>query len=81
MSKLIQVTNIKWDCDDEEELKSLPTEVVVALSDMQYEDNEADDGDTLGDLLSDFYGWCHFGFEYADYSGPSRLPDAALEEY
>lgn len=79
--KLVKVTDIKWDCDDEEELEYLPTEAVVALSDAQYEDNENDDGDTLGDLLSDFYGWCHFGFDYNDYEGEPTLPDVDLSEY
>lgn len=79
--KLVKITDIKWDCDDVEELKYLPTEVVVALSNEQYEDNKNDDGDTLGDLLSGFYGWCHFGFDYKDYEGEPILPDADLSEY
>lgn len=78
---LVKVTDIKWDCDDEYELKYLPTEVVVAISDARYADNKEDDGDTLGDLLSKFYGWCHNGFEYEDYEGEQTLPDVDLTDY
>lgn len=78
--KLVKVSNIKWDCDDEKELAELPKEVTVALSDAQYEENEADNGTTVGELISDFYGWCHNGFEYEDYEGEAILPDVDFTE-
>lgn len=78
--KLVKVSNIKWDCEDKQELAELPKEITVTLTDAQYEDNEADAGDTLGELISDFYGWCHNGFEYEDYKGEAILQDVDFTE-
>lgn len=50
------VTNIEWDVDDEEDLKSLPTDFTIEV--------DKDDEDTVSDAISNEYGFCHKGFDY-----------------
>lgn len=59
MAKAI-ITNILWDTDTEDELKSLPKEVELELQNIDDEYIE----DYISNKLSDNYGYCHNGFAY-----------------
>lgn len=49
-----KVKNIQWDTDGEDpEEIGLPKDAVI----------EAESEDEIADALSDYYGWCIFGFE------------------
>ena len=47
-----QVSDIKWDIDNIEDLDNLPTELVIRASSR----------DEIADILSDNYGFCVDGF-------------------
>lgn len=53
---MIRATNIIWDVDSEDDLKSLPTEITIP-SDLEEADN-----DVISDYLSEMTGFCHRGF-------------------
>lgn len=77
--KLIKLTNIDWDYYDDEDIDSLPKELIVNVSDDQYADIE-EDSTILAEMLSDYYNYCHFGFNYEDYEGENILPDVDFSE-
>ena len=62
----MRAVNIKWDTDgDEEILKDLPTE--IEIPDKLAENADPDDYfEEISDYISDFTGFCHYGFELAD---------------
>lgn len=51
----MKAINIKWDVDDEDDLKDLPTEMEIPEG--------MEDEDEISDWLSDQAGHCHYGFE------------------
>lgn len=51
-----KATDIEWDVDDEEDLKSLPREIAIPPY------LESADDDVISDYLSDVTGFCHRGF-------------------
>ena len=65
--KDIIVTNIEWDTDGMK-IKGLPEEVLIEASYLEdyIEDEEdfEDIEDIIGDILSNHYGWCLYGFNY-----------------
>lgn len=60
---MLFVNEIKWDTDGET-VDELPTAVIVHKEDLDVEDitDEEEVADAISDLLSDTYGFCHFGF-------------------
>lgn len=74
----MKAVNIKWDVTDGTEnmtqneineiLQTLPTE--IKIPDTLIDENEKFDKDyyysDISDLLSDKFGFCHFGFELVD---------------
>lgn len=54
------ISNIKWDTDGEE--VGLPSNVLV-FSDIPLEE------DAASDALSDAFGFCHHGYEMAEFDG------------
>lgn len=50
----MKATNIEWDVDYEEDLKSLPTEIEIP--------NGMEADDEISDYLSDVTGFCHKGY-------------------
>ena len=54
---LMRFSNIEWDVDCREDLKTLPSEVVLEVED----DFDADEDGA--DLLSDNFGYCVKGFD------------------
>lgn len=46
--------NIKWDVDEAEDLKSLPSELQIP--------EDVSEGE-VSDYISDITGYCHFGYE------------------
>ena len=65
---------IQWDKTDSDGSPveaDLPSEVVVTLKDLDIDDNatESEIEDALSEYLTDYYGFCHYGFvfEKADY--------------
>lgn len=62
MTYKVKVTNIKWDTDGEI-IPELPDSTTLTIED--YDIDEDEDIDLIiGDMLSDLYGFCHFGFNY-----------------
>ena len=57
----IHFNNVKWNCDNKNDLKKLDKEFTVDLYDIIPQD-EFDD--ILTDFISEKYGFCHEGFEY-----------------
>ena len=53
----MKAINIIWDVDDEEELEFLPTEIEIP---------DGMEDDEIGDYISDYTGFCHYGFELVD---------------
>lgn len=53
--KRMKAVEIKWDVDNEEDLKFLPTEIDIP--------DGMNDEDEISDYLSDFSGFCHKGFK------------------
>ena len=57
----MKAVNIKWDTDgNKAEFKRLLQEIV--LPDWV----DAEDDDMISDYLSDYTGYCHFGFDLVD---------------
>jgi hypothetical protein len=54
----MKATNIKWDVDFEEDLETLPTEIIIPEGMIDKEE--------ISDYLSDTTGFCHMGFELED---------------
>lgn len=63
-----KVSNVKWDLTDytEEErediLNELPESFVVDTEFDEVDENNIED--YLEDVISDLYGYCHFGFDF-----------------
>lgn len=60
----MKATDILWDVDNEEELESLPKEVVIPL--------ELTDEEEISDYLSELTGYCHYGFSLSADSPPEK---------
>ena len=54
----MKAINIIWDVNVEEELEFLPTEIEIP----DYSKND----DEISDYISDYTGFCHYGFELVD---------------
>ena len=50
--------------DSHQEELGLPKEVTFSASEVALDTDDEDPSERLGDLLSDKYGFCHFGFNY-----------------
>ncbi len=64
----MKATNIKWDVDYNEDNDMLPVDVEIpqTLIDSANEDGKVDIDvlcESVGDWLSDSYGFCHDGFD------------------
>lgn len=62
---------IQWDRTDDDGTEveaDLPAEVVVTLEDLQlpYDATTEEIEDELSTYLSDYYGFCHFGFFFEE---------------
>lgn len=57
----IQAVNIKWDVDNKEDLKGLPTEIDIPPEIAEESDDEYEEA--ISDYISDVTGFCHRGFE------------------
>lgn len=60
----VDVYDIEWDVDDEEELEELPTEVTVDVPFDVIKQGAWAVDEYISDYLSDEYGFTHYGFEY-----------------
>lgn len=60
-AKTLRAVNIKWDVDDEEDLKDLPTEIDIPPEIAEESDDEYEEA--ISDYISDVTGFCHRGFE------------------
>ena len=56
----MKATNIKWDVDNKEDIKYLPTEVEIPP---EIAEAASVDEDAISDYLSDLSGYCHWGFD------------------
>lgn len=56
MAQIVEVYNIKWDTDGKR-VKSLPKTFRIEVEDVE-------DEDALSAVISDHFGFCHFGFDY-----------------
>lgn len=54
----MKATNIVWDTDSQEVMESLPTEIDIPEG--------MEDDDAISDYLSDFTGFCHYGYVLED---------------
>ena len=78
----VSVFNIKWDTssdDDEGDAPSakscgLPSECEIEVD---YDENNEDFWDEVGDTLSDKYGFCFYGFNYLT----DAMKEKAIEIY
>ena len=63
MIKTFKIENIEWDTDGED--VDLPDMCWVELG---VEPDESDESisDRLTDIVSDHFGWCHYGFNYRE---------------
>ena len=61
----VEVGDIEWDVDDEEDLETLPKLVFIPNGELN---PDVDLEDAIGDWLSNTYGYCHKGFTYEDYN-------------
>ena len=61
-SRQFKVSNIKWDADDAEDVKDLPTSVTIAV-DIPADADEDQVEELVADALTDKYGFTHDGFE------------------
>ena len=52
----ILVKNVRWDADEEEDIKDLPTEFYLEVKDT--------DEETISDAITNEYGFTHKGFDY-----------------
>lgn len=52
----MKAVNIEWNVDDEDDLATLPEEIIIP-SELENEDDEM-----ISDYLSDATGFCHKGF-------------------
>ena len=59
----MKAINIKWDVDDTEDLKFLPTSIIIPenLEDLRTDDGEICD-DVVSDYITDQTGFCHCGY-------------------
>jgi len=57
----IEFHDVKWNADDPEDIKDLPTTFKANIFDIIPEDEFSE---ILSDYISDKYGFCHEGFEY-----------------
>lgn len=57
-SKSIIAHNIKWDTDNEEDAKTLPSEIVIPADKVDTSDEEA-----ISDYITNETGFCHKGFD------------------
>ena len=70
------ISNVKWDFDsedfqqeigcDELDTSVIPTEFDITLDEDVKNLAEEDIEDIIGDIISDMYGFCHFGFYYKE---------------
>ena len=60
----VDVYDIEWDVDDDEELEELPTEVTVDVPFDVIKQGAWAVDEYISDYLSDEYGFTHYGFEY-----------------
>ncbi len=51
----MKAINIKWDVENEEDLEFLPDEIDIPA--------DMEDEDEISDYISEYTGFCHFGFE------------------
>ena len=56
----MKAVNIEWDCDFEEDLELLPTEIEIPNS------IDKEDFDSIDDYISDVTDYCHKGYELID---------------
>lgn len=52
----MKAVNIEWDVDDEDDLATLPEEIIIP-PELENEDDER-----ISDYLSDVTGFCHKGY-------------------
>lgn len=52
--------------DLKEDVEDLPDTLVINMSELNYDADEDDLSDVIGDYLSDRFGYCHFGFDIYD---------------
>ena len=62
VSRQIKVSSIKWDADDDEDVKDLPTSVTIDV-DIPADADEDQVEELVADALTDKYGFTHDGFE------------------
>ena len=61
--KTYRITNIDWDTDRQE--IDLPTDFLISV-DIKEGATELEIEERLGELVSDEYGYLHFGFDYKE---------------